>query len=127
MKQWTIILSCLFFCTVASAQSQPEEEAERKGFKKELLFSGGSISLYFFNNISVLGASPHLGYSIAKWLDAAVSMNVNYISQRNYFSDNDKVRQVIYAPGAFVRLYPFHFLSPRNIFIPPVPMRPMKK
>ena len=102
-------LCLLFYFSPFLAHAQAAEEDTRT-FKKELLFSGGSVSLGFFNNITMLGASPHFGYSITKWLDAAVSMNVNFIQQRNYFYTDDKVRQMIYAPGAFVRLYPFHFL-----------------
>ena len=113
MKHCIVVVYFFFLCAGIHAQvkqREEDDEEERKGFKKELLFSGGSVSLYFFNKATVLGVSPHLGYSITRWLDAAVSMNVNYISQRNYIFDNDRIRQLIYAPGAFVRLYPVHFL-----------------
>jgi hypothetical protein len=111
MRSFLVSTVIFFYTFTACAQEkQAEEDTDTRTFKKELLFAGGGISVSFFNNITMLGVSPHFGYSITSWLDAAVSMNVNYISQRNYFYDDDKVRQMIYAPGAFVRLYPFKFL-----------------
>lgn len=90
-----------------------EPEPERKGgFKKSNLFTGGSITLSFSSNGTVLGASPVFGYSIAKWLDAGLVFNYTYATQRHYqvYSYDDKLRQTTIGPGAFVRIYPVKFL-----------------
>ncbi len=96
----------------ATAFSQPVKDTaeETRGFKKENLFAGGGFTVSYFSGITVLGINPYFGYSVTKWMDAAVSMNVNYISQSNYIEDGDRVRQTIFAPGALVRLYPVKFL-----------------
>lgn len=94
----------------ANAQDEKEEK-ERTGFRKENLFTGGSISLAFYNNTFLLGGSPVLGYSLAKWADAGLVFNYNYTSYRDYnFVFNDKLKQYVYGGGGFVKLYPVRFL-----------------
>lgn len=93
---------------------------EKGGFKKENLFTGGSITLSFSNNGSVLGASPVLGYSITNWLDAGLVFNYIYNSVRHvtyydqssgsYYYSDDKLRQSTFGPGAFIKVYPVKFL-----------------
>lgn len=90
-------------------QSQQEEEEEEVSFKKKL-FSGGSVTLSFGGSFTMMGLNPHFGYSITDFMDVAVSMNFNYISQRDYYVAGDKARQTVTAPGAFVRLFPLKFL-----------------
>jgi len=105
-----ILLAGLFpICLLAKAQD--EEEEENKGFKKENLFTGGSIALAFYNNTFLIGGSPVFGYSITKWIDAGVVVNYNYTSYRDYnFVFNDKLRQTVYGGGAFLKIYPIRFL-----------------
>lgn len=106
-----LILLALFCHTGTLYAQTVDSESEKKIFlSKDLLYAGGNISLSFLGNTTILGGTPFVSYTVAKWIDVAVSMNVNYISQRNYFVDGDKVRQMIYAPGAFARIYPFSFL-----------------
>ena len=94
-----------------SLQAQEEEtETKTKAFKKENLFTGGSITVSFFSGGTVLGISPYFGYSVTKFIDVAVSGNVNYTSVRDVSSYCDKARQTVIGPGAFVRLYPVRFL-----------------
>ncbi len=107
-----LILSMLFlsFVVVGAAQKGEEEET-KKGFNKENLFTGGSVSLSFFNNSFLIGASPVLGYSLTDWADAGVVVNYNYTTQRDYNGVyNDKLKQYVYGGGAFVKLYPVKFL-----------------
>ena len=92
------------------AQSEKEDNGEKKGFKKEKLFTGGSVAAGFSNYSSVLGISPQFGYSLIDWLDAGVTFNLNYTSQRDYETYGDKLRQTVYGPGAFVRIFPVNFL-----------------
>lgn len=106
-----ILLSGILLLTINGllAQDDPDSE-EKKGFKKENLFTGGSISLAFYNNTFLVGGSPVFGYSIAKWVDAGVVVNYNYTSYRDVFEFNDKLRQSVYGGGVFTKLYPIRFL-----------------
>jgi hypothetical protein len=91
-------------------QSGDDEKKEKTPFK-ENLFTGGSISLAFYNNTFLIGGSPVLGYSITNWADAGIVVNYNYTSYRDYnFVFNDKLRQTVYGGGGFVKLYPVRFL-----------------
>lgn len=112
MKKWLTIAACLF---VLHAAAQDEGEYE-PGFKKQNMMVGGSLTISFGNNNTVLGASPYVGYSLTSWLDAGFIVNYVYSGVRNvtyvdpnngqYFFSNDKLRQHTYGPGAFIRLFP---------------------
>ena len=105
-----IILSALFatlFITVLHAQ---DEKEEKKGLKKENLFTGGSVSLAFYNNTFLIGGNPVLGYSLANWMDLGLVVNYNYTSYRDYTVFNDRLRQSVYGGGVFTKLYPVRFL-----------------
>jgi hypothetical protein len=94
----------------ANAQQDTEIRQEKKtGFQKEKLFTGGSANLGFSSGSTMLGITPQLGYSLTRWLDAGITFNLNYLSQKEYYS-GDKLRQTTYGPGAFVRLFPVNFL-----------------
>lgn len=103
-------LSVSFLSVAAYAQDESgdEEEIEFHGFKRELLFTGGTLNLSLFNGTTVLGATPQLGYNIASWLDAGLVFGYTYSSQRDF--SNNKIRQTIIGPGAFVRIFPINFL-----------------
>lgn len=108
MKKIFATIGCL--CLIcAGVMAQDEEEAE-KGFKKENLFTGGSVTVSFFNGQTILGANPILGYKIANWIDAGLAFNYVYSGARDYNEFNDKIRQTTYGPGVFTRLYPVSFL-----------------
>lgn len=109
MKQWTLLLT-LIACTSTGYAQDEEEVPEKRGFKKENLFTGGSISLGFSNNSFVVGGSPVFGYKIANWIDAGLVGNYQYTSYRHYWVVNDKLRQSVYGGGVFTRLYPVNFL-----------------
>ena len=95
----------------AFAQSGEEKKEEKKGgFKKEKLFTGGSATVGFSSYSTVLGITPQFGYSLTNWADAGITFNLNYTSQRDYQDYGDKLRQTVYGPGAFVRLFPVNFL-----------------
>lgn len=123
MKRITILALCLFaFLNNIKAQTSEDEE-KTHGFKKENLFTGGSVGVNFGQGQFLLGSGsqsqqrqfslgvgPHVGYSINKYIDVALSLNYTYLSQRDYFVLGDKVRQNNIGPGAFVRLFPLNFL-----------------
>ena len=105
-----VLFSAMVFSSQAQEENKEESEEKKGGFKKENLFTGGSLTASFFNGTTSLGISPYFGYSINRFVDVAVSVNVNYTSQRDYYEYGDKIRQTVYGPGAFVRLYPVRFI-----------------
>lgn len=110
MKKTLIILLAALVTLTAKAQYEKDDDEKKGGFKKENIFTGGSVTASFFNGSTVLGISPYFGYSINRFVDVAVSANYNYASQRDNVVYGDKLRQTIAGPGAFVRLYPVKFL-----------------
>jgi hypothetical protein len=97
-----LTITCLF--------AQKEKDEEEKGFKKENLFTGGTINISFFNGATVLGATPIFGYKLANWIDAGVVINFTYASQRDIKEIDDKLKQTVYGGGVFTRIYPVNFL-----------------
>ncbi len=111
MKKIVIVFALISSFYAVRAQDEENRSDEKKGgFKKENMFVGGNINLGFSNSSTVLGLSPYVGYSLNKYLDVAFSANVSYTSVRDYNEYGDKIRQTIYGPGAFVRIFPFRFV-----------------
>jgi hypothetical protein len=110
MKMKGLALGMMVSMLCLGAFAQEEKEQKESGFKKENLFTGGNLTLQFGNQTTTLGVSPYFGYSLTKWLDVAASMNFSYTSHRDYQELGDKVRQTVYGPGAFVRIFPLNFL-----------------
>ncbi len=108
MKRIAYLVIALSLVAV-SAKAQ-DEGSEEKGFKKENLFTGGSVTVSFFNGQTILGANPIFGYKLAEWVDAGVAFNYVYSSTRDYIEYDDKLRQTVFGPGVFTRLYPINFL-----------------
>jgi len=108
MKKVIVAICCL--CLLSAASMAQENEEKEKGFKKENLFTGGSITLSFFNGQTILGANPIFGYKLANWIDAGLALNFVYAGARDYNEFNDKIRQTTWGPGVFTRLYPVSFL-----------------
>jgi len=107
-KLITVLLLLLLSSTGLFAQDDKEKKG---GFKKENLFTGGSVSLAFYNNTFLIGGSPVFGYSLTNWTDMGVVVNYNYTSYRDYnFVFNDKLRQSVYGGGGFLKIYPIRFL-----------------
>jgi len=105
-----LLLSGIAFHSIAQDDKKEKENDKEKKFKKENLFVGGDLNVSFYSGGTVLGIGPYFGYSINKYVDVAASLGFNYISQRDYYYTGDKLRQNDFGPGAFVRLYPVHFL-----------------
>jgi hypothetical protein len=105
----SILLAASFMLLSLIVIAQDEEEEEKRPFK-ENLFTGGSISLQFFNNTFMVGGNPVFGYSLTNWTDVGIVVNYNYTSYRDPFNSDYKLRQTTYGGGAFVKLYPVRFL-----------------
>lgn len=108
MKRILLMLVIATASVTAFAQKESESEDGGGGFRKDMLFTGGTVNLSFSNYGTVLGATPQLGYSVASWLDAGILFGFTYTGQRD--DANNKFRQTIFTPGAFVRLFPVNFL-----------------
>lgn len=114
MKKILLSLLIIISAKVLYAQNDDYNNVESKGFKKENVFVGGSISLGFGTGNFGIGANPEIGYSFSQWLDGGVALNINYNSQKYYDAysgaDIGKVSSFNYGAGVFVRAYPVHFL-----------------
>jgi hypothetical protein len=111
MKKIILSLLLLSATTLAFSQYEKEEEKDEEkkgGFKKENLFTGGSATVSFFNGVTVLGVNPYFGYSLNKYLDVAVVGNFTYAGQREF--SGAKIRQFVYGPGAFLRIFPIRMI-----------------
>jgi hypothetical protein len=115
MKRIVLLFVATTFCINLYAQekevifssSDRATDEEKGGFRKDMLFTGGNLNL-FFGSVTVLGATPHLGYNVTQWLDAGVSFGYTWSSQHD--DAGNRYRQSLIAPGAFVRLFPVDFL-----------------
>jgi len=103
-----IMLSVLLIMVALANWAQDEEQ--EKGFKKQNLFTGGSITLSFYSGGAILGANPIFGYKLTNWLDGGIALNYTYQGNRDIYIVNDKTRQHVFGPGAFTRIFPIPFL-----------------
>jgi len=91
-----------------------DEAPNSDGFRKENLFIGGSLNLGYSGLDFNVGGSPEIGYSLTKWLDAGVLINVDYSSEmadpNYYYNPDTRQRSFTYGTGVFARLYPIRFL-----------------
>ena len=112
--------SLVTFSAMAQAVKEKEEEETKEGsggFQKDRLFVGGTLALGFSNGTTSFGLGPYFGYSLNKYVDVAISVNYNYVSQKQFIDNGTpngiylgKIRQNIIGPGAFVRVFPVKFL-----------------
>jgi hypothetical protein len=80
-------------------------------FKKENVFIGGTVSAGFGNTFTNLGIGPYIGYSFNKYVDFAINPSINYTTERDFGGiQGNRLRQTLYGPGAFVRVFPAKFL-----------------
>ncbi|MEP7164918.1 MAG: hypothetical protein ABI741_09490 [Ferruginibacter sp.] len=101
-----------------TVKESTEDDGPKGGFKKDHLFIGGGIQFSFSNYDFVIGGSPVIGYSINKWVDIGIGLNVTYISEKEVQYDaygdlratGNKIHQTDIAPIAFARFYPLKFL-----------------
>lgn len=96
-------------CFAQDTEKEAEEDRPR-GFQKDRLFTGGSVTASFYTGGFVAGVNPMFGYSLAKWADAGIVVNYNYASQKGINTANDKIKQTNFGAGIFTRFYLFRFL-----------------
>jgi hypothetical protein len=105
MKKFLLSIISAFVAVHSFAQQNDDKE---RGWKRENLFIGTGINLGFFNGF-VIGLNPEIGYSLNKVIDAGVSTNFSYISQRDIYSPTT-YRQTVAGAGPFVRVWPVRMI-----------------
>lgn len=93
-----------------SAPATYTSDEGNKGFKKENIFIGSGLTLGFSSGSFNVGANPEIGYSIAQWLDAGISFNINYFSLSGDYNFGNSQKAFNYGGGPFMRIYPVPFL-----------------
>jgi hypothetical protein len=121
-KKKVVIAACFFVIALPCfAQRQmPDrpntynDESPETGFKKQNLFLGGSLSVGYSGYDFNVGGTPEIGYSLNRWVDAGLLVNLNYSSERAdpelVYNDNTRYRTFDYGAGVFTRIYPLPFL-----------------
>lgn len=104
----TTLLACMLLLSVQLTWAQDQDSV--RGFNRDKVFIGGSLSLGFANNQFAAGVNPFIGYSLTNWLDAGVVVNYNYNATRDYPYFNDRIKQHTYGAGVFTRVFPVRFL-----------------
>lgn len=106
-----LALFCIsLLLSVKSLMAQKmESSSDHHPFKQENIFIGTGLNLGFANKSFNIGLNPEVGYSITKWLDAGVSMNINYFSQSPSDYSNTKYQNLSYGAGSFLRIWPLNF------------------
>ena len=114
-----IFFSVVLVVLSAALFAQEKEEEEEKGFKKENLFTGGSVTLSFFNGSTIIGANPIFGYKLANFVDAGVVVNFISTSQRDYLEFDDKVKPYMGVESLqdFIQLISCFFKVSLNIIL----------
>lgn len=111
MKSKYVLIFLFFVSWGAAAQTEKKEEEKRDW--KTNLFTGGTVSLGFFNNTFLIGANPVFGYSFTNWAEMGLQLNYTYNASRTYDYNGvivSRQRETIYGGGSFLRIYPVRFL-----------------
>jgi hypothetical protein len=106
----TYLLAFLLLSSIAIQAQDDTDADEKKGFKKENLFTGGSVSLQFGSGSFTGGINPVLGYSITRWLDGGIAINYTYATAKNFTAVGDRIKQHVYGGGVFTRIFPVKFI-----------------
>lgn len=108
-----LLASILINISVTVFSQQETEQKEHSGFKKQNLFIGGGINLGAGSGMFAFGIVPEVGYSLTKWLDVGIPINLNYQSQRLQDYNGAvyaKLRSFNYGTGMYLRIWPVNFL-----------------
>lgn len=104
------LLVAFFLLTITVVSAQQEADEQKGKFKQENIFIGTSLNLGIANRSFNVGLNPEIGYSVTRWLDAGVSLNINYFSQNASDFSNIRFRNFNFGGGPFLRVWPLSFL-----------------
>jgi hypothetical protein len=99
--------SALFVLTMGSAVAQRTQRNTPPPTTEKTII-GGSLNLAFAGSYQTIGITPYCGVQLNRFIDLAGTAGVQYLSGRDLF--NNKTSQVVFGPGAFMRLFPLRFL-----------------
>jgi hypothetical protein len=105
MKKFNVIV---LICSLLISGQLIAQQDDKKMTEPSNAFIGGSLSLGLGNGSFNAGLHPHVGYTLAKWIDVAGVVNFEYQSQRDQF--NNKYHTTVYGLGAFTRIFPVQFI-----------------
>ncbi len=105
MKKFNVIV---LVCSLLISGQLVAQQDEKNVTEPSNAFVGGSLSLGIGNGSFNAGLHPHVGYTLAKWIDVAGVVNFEYQSQRDQF--NNKYHTTVYGIGAFTRIFPVQFI-----------------
>ncbi len=109
----TIITLCLLVASLNLFSQVNKDDDDTKGkFRRDNIFIGGSIALSLGSGNFGIGGNPEIGYSVANWLDAGISTNINYFSYKAEYNFGVRQRSTTFGTGVFTRLHPI-----RNVFL----------
>lgn len=104
-----LILCCCLLSAFLSGIAQEDEDDTRGKFNINNMYIGGGVLLGGGNRGFAFGIQPEIGYSITRWLDAGVSINLNYQTQRiedfNTGAVFAKLRSFNYGGGVLLRAW----------------------
>ena len=107
---FTFLLAACSFAAIAQIEEE-EEMNEKKGFDIRRMFAGGSLNVGLGGGSFNLGANPQIGYSLTNWLDAGITTNIIYFSQRYNMGFGDlRQRSWNYGGGPFVKVFPISMI-----------------
>jgi hypothetical protein len=102
-----LLCTILFTLTTVSAVAQRTQRGAPPPSTDKTI-AGGSLNLAFAGNYQQVGVSPYCGVQLNQFIDLAGTAGVQYQSGRDL--SNHKTTQVVYGPGAFMRIFPLRFL-----------------
>jgi hypothetical protein len=111
MKNRLLMMTGLLLTTLVSfAQNEAGVEENKGKFKTENMFIGTGLNLGIADRSFNVGLNPEIGYSVTRWLDAGVALNLNYFSQNASNYSSIRYRNFNYGGGVFARVWPVNFL-----------------
>ncbi|MEN9684247.1 MAG: hypothetical protein RLZZ28_33 [Bacteroidota bacterium] len=110
MKHRSILLSTFLLSISLNLIAQNEPSESKGKFKQENMFAGAGLNLGITGRSFNIGITPELGYSITKWLDGGMSLNLNYYSENASDYSPFRYRNLNYGGGPFLRIWPLNFL-----------------
>ncbi len=117
MKKLFIAFCMLALAVSSFAQNENENEEEKTHkFRRDNIFIGGAIGLGLSSGGFSASANPEIGYTIAQWLDAGISTNLNFYSYSPEYNGGVRQRSFNYGAGIFARIFPI-----KSIFLQVLP------
>lgn len=114
-----VLLSVVTFSSFSQNYNSQDDNTTDEGngkFRRDNIYIGSSLGLGFSSGGFSVGANPEIGYSVANWLDAGISTNLNYVSFKPQYNFGVRQRSFNYGGGVYLRLYPV-----RNFFLQVLP------